>query len=113
MNVPEFLRRKRISLDRKFLLFIKYILQGLGVRGRTNGKQVILVAGVQRSGTNMMMEVLERSYDTCVFNDWDSRAFENYELRSPDVIHFLVEGAAPGHVVFKVLLDLQYLEKIM
>jgi hypothetical protein len=113
MNVPVLLRRKRKSLDRKFLLLLKYILQGLGIRGRANGKQVIIVAGVQRSGTNMMMEVLERSYDTCVFNDWDSRAFESYELRSPDVIHSLIEGSTPGHVVLKVLLDLQYFEKIM
>lgn len=91
----------------------KFILQWAGLKGRAKDKKVVFVAGVQRSGTNMLMEVLERCFDAYVFNDWDSRAFDKYEMRPPGVIHSLVENAKSDAIVFKILLDLQYVKKLM
>lgn len=101
------------TMSRRALLSVKYALQKSGVRGRLKGKEVVFVAGVQRSGTNMIMEVLERSYDTSVFNDWDCRAFDKYELRSPGVIHSLVDNERSDSVAFKILLDIQCVNKLL
>ncbi|MFC3104829.1 sulfotransferase family protein [Salinisphaera aquimarina] len=43
----------------------------------------MFVAGVQRSGTNMVMDLLEADLATEVFHETDHRAFDNYELRTP------------------------------
>src|SRR5688572_22752173 len=41
----------------------------------------VFVAGVHRSGTNMMMDILERSWETDVLHESDSRAFEDNLMR--------------------------------
>ena len=81
--------------------------------GTAPAKQVSFVAGVQRSGTNMMMDVLERSLVTDVYHEHDSRAFDGYELRSPEVIRKLIERSPAGHVVIKALCELQDLSQLL
>ena len=65
----------------------------------------LFVAGMQRSGTNMVMDVLEESVNTQVFHETDPRAFSDYELLDHDVLHALVEKSRAGTVVFKALLE--------
>jgi hypothetical protein len=38
----------------------------------------------------MMMKVLDHSFNTEVLHESDPRAFEDYEMRPPEVIHALV-----------------------
>ena len=72
--------------------------------GNTRGHKVVFVAGVQRSGTNMVMDVLERSPDTRVFHENDPAAFEKFQLRDDRVLQRLANSVAPC-VVFKALCD--------
>ncbi|WP_123590110.1 sulfotransferase domain-containing protein [Salinisphaera orenii] len=67
----------------------------------------LFVAGAQRSGTNMVMDLLERSAQTEVFHERDPRAFDNYELRSDDVIESLARRSPAPKVVFKALCESQ------
>src|SRR5262249_33723388 len=68
-------------------------------------KRALMVAGVQRSGTNMLMHILERSDETDVFLESDHRAFHKYEMRSPPAIRHLIEKSCAPRVVFKALYE--------
>ncbi|ADE15266.1 conserved hypothetical protein [Nitrosococcus halophilus Nc 4] len=80
---------------------------------RKDAKRLIFVAGVQRSGTNMLMDVLERSFETKVYHERDPRAFDCYEMRPPRIIHKLVKVSSAPHVVLKALCELQDLRRLM
>jgi hypothetical protein len=76
-------------------------------------KQVVFVSGVQRSGTNMVMEVLDRSMETDVFMETDRRAFDHYEMRDISTIRRLVARSGSGRVVIKALLEAHRLAGLM
>lgn len=73
----------------------------------------VLVAGVQRSGTNMLMDILEKHWEVDAYHERDPRAFDNYAMRDWPVIERLM--ARSGHPVFaiKSLFELQILPELM
>jgi hypothetical protein len=73
----------------------------------------VFVAGVHRSGTNMMMEVLERSWETDVFNESDPRAFDEYIMRDEAIIHELVRQSAAPVTVIKALNETHKLSHLL
>ncbi len=77
------------------------------------GRQVVFVGGVQRSGTNMLMDALERSLETAVFHEKDPRAFSDYMMLAPPVIHRLVDASPARCVILKALCELQDLTKLL
>jgi len=76
-------------------------------------RSVVFVAGQQRSGTNMVMEVLDRHWQTEVFHETDARAFDRYQMRDVETIRSLIERSRASHVVIKALCELQRLRAIM
>lgn len=72
-------------------------------------RDVIFIAGQQRSGTNMMMDVLERHWNTDVYHETDARAFDNYVMRDLGVIRDLFRRSRAKHFVIKALCELQHL----
>ncbi len=66
-------------------------------------KQTVFVAGVQRSGTNLVMDVLEQSWQTEVFHEFDARAFDTYMMRPPAVIRGLIDASPAPWVIVKAL----------
>ena len=78
-----------------------------------NAKTVVFVAGVQRSGTNMITDVLRRSVETDVYHETDPRAFEDYEMRPLSVIRNLVDQSPARVIVFKCLCELQDLRQLL
>jgi hypothetical protein len=100
--------------QRQAFLVSKDLLQR-ATRGRAGdgGKQVVLVAGVQRSGTNMMMNVLERSLETDVYHERDPRAFDSYEMRPRHVIRKLIDRSPASCMVIKSLCELQDLAALL
>ncbi len=73
----------------------------------------MFVAGAQRSGTNMVMDLLDRSLDTTVYHERDPRAFDNYLMREPEVIDRLVEHARGRVFVIKALCEMDRLPALM
>jgi hypothetical protein len=80
---------------------------------RKQEQQRLFVAGMQRSGTNLVMEVIEHSLSTDVYHEYDVRAFKDYKMRSPDEIEQLVARSRAEHFVIKSLCELDELSELM
>jgi len=76
-------------------------------------RRFLFVAGVQRSGTNMMMDILEKSWIVDAYHERDPRAFDNYKMREQAVIDRLVEQSGFPVFAIKSLFELQDLPELM
>ncbi len=65
----------------------------------------VYLAGVQRSGTNMLVRGLEAAPEFEVHNENDRSAFVHYRLRSDRTVADLVNGSRHQYVLFKPLCD--------
>lgn len=88
----------------------KYIRQHLAP---SRVGQHVFVAGMQRSGTNLLMDVLDASVTTRVFHETDPRAFERYQMRELDVIRQLVRSTVAPVFVIKALCELDRVSALM
>jgi len=75
--------------------------------------QHVFVAGVQRSGTNLLMDVLDASSESLVFHETDPRAFDNYEMRDLPVIQQLARQCPAPVFVIKALCELDRVRSLM
>ncbi len=75
--------------------------------------QHVFVAGMQRSGTNLLMDVLDASLDTRVFHETDPRAFERYQMRDLTVIRGLAQASPAPVFVIKALCELDRIKLLM
>lgn len=73
---------------------------------KSNGsKTIIWVAGVQRSGTNMIMNIFDAHPLTFVCHEADKRTYKDYSLKPlPDLERYFKRKLAPV-IVAKALLD--------
>ncbi|MCL6414688.1 sulfotransferase [Aestuariirhabdus sp. Z084] len=78
-----------------------------------SSEKSILVAGVQRSGTNMVMDILDNCISTDVYHEIDSRAFDNYQMKSLPEILELKNNSSSYYFVIKTLCELQRIESII
>lgn len=78
-------------------------------------KTVVFVVGSQRSGTGMILKVLDRSPQTGVHLERkNSRAYdENFRIRSEGVIRFLMCTSRREFTVLKPLNDLQHIDTLL
>lgn len=76
-------------------------------------RQVVFVAGMQRSGTNMLMDRLERSFLTDVYHERDPRAFDNYRMRDRETIRDLISRSRAPAFIIKALCELEQLRELM
>ena len=95
-------------ISRFMLLFFKKLLNQ-----NAQHQDVVFVAGMQRSGTNMLMDTLERSFSTDVYHEWDERAFDNYQMRDRATIQGLLKQSCGQQFVIKALCELQDLTQLM
>ncbi len=103
----------RNRFDGKLLQTYKKLRQFLAPHKAYDEKQVVWIAGVQRSGTNMMTQILERSFETDVYRESDPAAYINYELRPYNHLQTLVSGSRAHSVIFKALCELQDLKILL
>ncbi len=68
---------------------------------------------MQRSGTNLLMDVLEASAATQVFHETDPRAFERFEMRDIAVIQQLAQQCPAPVFVIKALCELDRIKLLM
>ncbi len=92
---------KTFVLSKQLRQRLKY-----GIGEQLNNKQCVFVAGVQRSGTNMLMDIMERSMETDVYHERDHRAFQSYEMKLTDVIHQIFKKSISPVFVIKALCEL-------
>jgi hypothetical protein len=103
-NSEAYMRPWREYKNTPFLL-AKDIRQTLARSDRR--KNICFVAGVQRSGTEMLMAALERHPDSYVFHERDPRVFDNYKMRDLSLVQNVINGVAPSVVIVKALLESQ------
>ena len=72
---------------------------------RANSTTPVFVFGEMRSGTNMLLNCLDRCPNTDIFNETDDDAFDDYELRELDTIRSLCIRSPATHAVFKAIAD--------
>jgi hypothetical protein len=75
--------------------------------------QHVFVAGMQRSGTNLLMDVLDASLATQVFHETDPRAFARYQMRDLAVIRQLAQASPAPVFVIKALCELDRIRALM
>ncbi|MGI9420821.1 MAG: sulfotransferase domain-containing protein, partial [Geminicoccaceae bacterium] len=116
-----------LSLRKAVMVAVDAAMSGLQRRCRSAAKigrrylrpwasdqrSVVFVAGQQRSGTNMLMDVLDRHQRTDVYHETDVRAFERYQMRDIATIRTLVDRSRASHVVIKALCELQRLRDLL
>lgn len=108
------IRRLRRRAARRLFLVRKKVHQSFEYGAAAGGAKCrVFVAGVQRSGTNMFMDVLERSLETAVFHETDSRAFSNYIMRDVETIRGLSDSSRPPVIVIKALCESQRLLSLL
>jgi len=61
----------------------------------------------------LLMNLLERSFQTDVYHESDPRAFDNYEMRPAEIIDRLIENSRAPVFVIKALCELQDLSALM
>lgn len=83
--------------------FLKFKLLKQQLSPRQGEPMRVFVAGVHRSGTNMLMLILDASLETDVFHENDNRAFDDYIMREPEIIRSLIERSNAPVVVVKAL----------
>jgi hypothetical protein len=91
----------------------KAVQRARGVLGPKEQTQVVFVAAAQRSGTTMMMDVLDRSLDTDVLYESDARAYQDFELRPADALEPVIAASPGDSVVLKALCELQDLRTLL
>lgn len=73
----------------------------------------VFVAGMQRSGTNLLMDVFDASLATDVYHETDPRAFERYEMRDLAHIRALAARSTAPVFVIKALCELDRIRSLM
>lgn len=100
-------------LPRRFLLASKHALHSLGF-ARVNEPKVVSIVGCQRSGTTMLLDVLERDRRSRVYYEWHSRLFyPSLRLREADVVSCRFRRDRNHLVVTKPLLDSQWTDDFL
>lgn len=100
------------KIKRIIFLWAKYFIWFLPAF-KKGDQEHVFVAGMQRSGTNMLMDILEKSYATDVYHERDPRAFDNYQMREQEVIKKLSNDSRAPRFIIKSLCELQNLENLM
>jgi hypothetical protein len=98
-------------VHREAFLRIKSLRQQM--KPRRQEPLSVFLSGVGRSGTNMLMDILEASYETEVFHERDRRAFEKFIMRPPAVIHSIVDRSNAPVVVVKALHEADRIQALM
>jgi hypothetical protein len=73
----------------------------------------LFIVGCQRSGTNMLTDVLEKSLDTWSYNEDHPKAFDNYRIKPLADRLRLLHAARCRWVVFKPLCDTQNIDRLL
>lgn len=90
-------------IEKKFYGDTKRLARSINKLVKRGQRQARLcfICGVQRSGTTMVLELLNRSFDTEVFFEGDTRAYKQFGLRADNVIQELVENSSAKVMVIK------------
>lgn len=73
----------------------------------------LFIVGCQRSGTNMLLDVLGRSLETWIYSANNPRAFDNRRIKPAAELRPLLQTARCRWLVFKPLSDSQNIDRLL
>jgi hypothetical protein len=92
----------------------KYVQQVQAHQSAKDLKPIpLFVVGCQRSGTNMIIDVLDKSPDTWVYNENHRKAFDTYRIKPLADRMRLIRNAHCQWVVFKPICDSQNIDRLL
>lgn len=116
-RIPDELRDKdtlsfSANIERKLWLAGKNL--ALRVSPRPSEKQCVLIPGMQRSGSKLLVQIFEWSRHTDCYPENDRRAFDYYQMRNPDYIryHLIRHSPAPFFVI-KALCESDHVDLLL
>ena len=99
------------KLQRETRATVKSLRQRIAYRGEA--KTAAFIFGCQRSGTNMLIEVLEQSPLTRMYQEDNQAAFVKNRIKPIEVQRDLVERAACPLILFKPIADSQHADQLL
>jgi len=91
----------------------KRLIQRSGLLRASQPRRTLIVSGVQRSGTNLVMDMLDTHWQTDVYHEWDSRAFDNYHMRPLAEVKNRLAASPSRRIVIKALLEADQVHKLL
>jgi hypothetical protein len=86
----------------------------LGIARARAGKSPVLIAGMQRSGTTMLMNIFHLHPDTEVHDEAPrSRVFLDFRVRSMDVLHRSINASRYPFPCYKIISDSHILPRFL
>ena len=82
--------------------YFKGLYQLLAGRGET---RPVFILGSGRSGTDIVAHCLSKAWDVELVNEDNPKAFDNWRLKSLDVVERYVESSRAGLVMFKPIVE--------
>ena len=99
---------------RSKLLYILKDIRHFIMKNFTNIKPyAIWVVGSGRSGTDILVHCLDRSIKVKTFNEDNSEAFDNWRLKSFDVIENVIKNSGADLVLFKPIVEAMKSQELM
>lgn len=81
--------------------------------GWDHPKRTSFVFGCQRSGTKMLMRILDNSPETRIYHENHASAFHDFQLRSNAVVRALAASSPAPAQVFKPICDSQRADELL
>ena len=106
------LRRLSTTTSRHLTRLRKYLWQRRRLAS-VGERTAVFVVGLQRSGTNMFMDTVDRSPLVWIYNEGARSAFVDFRLRPPEVIERLIERSPGKATVFKPLCDSHLTDRLL
>lgn len=97
----------RAALYWRVCRFTKHLRQAFFAKRHVITPVPLFIVGCQRSGTNMLLDVLDKSLEVCVYNESDSEAFNNCRIKPFAERQKLIKKTNCQLAVFKALTDTQ------
>lgn len=76
-------------------------------------KQISFVFGCQRSGTKMLMRILDRSPAVRIYHENHASAFTDFQLRSDRTVRLLARASPAPSQIFKPICDSQRADEVL
>jgi len=94
-------------LTKKQFLYKKYKKYRSLFTKKQKTKNVTLIFGAQRSGTNMLADAFDKSFLIDVYHEEDETAFDDYRLKDIREIKSVIVKSWANSIVFKPICDSQ------
>ncbi|GBD98065.1 sulfotransferase domain protein [bacterium BMS3Abin07] len=95
-----------------FKSFQEYI-EHLLLSGSYYEKIPVSVVGVQRSGTTMLLNILQHSPECSVYHEGNKEAYDNFRIKPDNKIKRLIKMNKKRIIIIKPINDLQYTDRFL